>query len=49
MFQYIFNDTNLDINRNTIDKLKDNLYYDETLDTLLLSDSGLYKIINDKK
>ena len=47
MFQYLF-DNNININENIINKLKENFYFNESEDTLLLSEDGLYKLINDQ-
>ncbi len=44
----MFEDINTNINENIINKLKDNFYFNEIQDTLLLCEDGLYKIINDQ-
>ena len=49
MFQYLFCDMNINsINDNTVNKLKNKFYHVEQDDICILSENGLYKIINDK-
>ena len=48
MYQYLFNSINTNINKNTLDKLKDNFWVNEIEEHILLSENGLYKIINDQ-
>lgn len=49
MFQYLFNDIiPSSLGSNTINKLKDQFHHIEFDDIHILSENGLYKIINDK-
>jgi len=49
MFQYLFDNFDIpSINTTTIQKLKDHFHHIENNDTHILSENGLYKIINDK-
>jgi hypothetical protein len=48
MYQYLFSNIKNNINKSILDKLKDNFWCNEFEEHILLSDNGMYKIINDK-
>tara|TARA_B100001093_G_C26797495_1_gene1001827 strand:+ start:213 stop:659 length:447 start_codon:yes stop_codon:yes gene_type:complete len=48
MYQYLLADIKNNINKAILDKLKNNFWCNEFEEHILLSDNGMYKIINDK-